>query len=175
MIGQTNIERNNNMSQKITWFITAIFVLILVLPNLGAGQSKPINIALINPIQIFPEGTTITGIRLNIIYGKNISMTGIDFGLVNHIGTGGFTGVQWGLANLSDGNFVGFQNGLLNITNNNVEGFQLGWYNKGNFVNGLQIGLVNYAGSMKGLQIGIINIIKKGGQFPVFPIVNWSF
>jgi len=29
--------------------------------------------------------------------------------------------------------------------------------------------------SMKGLQIGLVNIIRQGGQFPVFPIVNWSF
>jgi hypothetical protein len=163
------------MSHKSAWFLAAIFILILVLPNSGSGQSKPINIALVNPIQIFPENNPITGIRLNIIYGKNISMTGIDFGLINHIGTGGFTGAQLGLANLCDGNFVGFQNALLNITNNDVEGFQLGWFNKGNYVNGLQIGLVNYAGSMKGLQIGIVNVISKGGQFPVFPIVNWSF
>lgn len=102
-------------------------------------------------------------------------MTGIDFGLVNHIGTGGFTGVQWGLVNICYGNFVGFQDALLNFTNSNVEGFQLGWFNKGEYVSGLQIGLVNYAGNMKGLQIGIVNIIKKGSQFPVFPIVNWSF
>ena len=40
---------------------------------------------------------------------------------------------------------------------------------------GLQVGVVNYAQSMRGLQIGLVNIIKQGGQFPVFPIVNWSF
>jgi hypothetical protein len=40
--------------------------------------------------------------------------------------------------------------------------------------NGLQFGLVNYAQRLHGVQIGLINIIKQGGQFPVFPIVNWS-
>ncbi|MCL5268777.1 MAG: hypothetical protein M1469_11860 [Bacteroidetes bacterium] len=63
----------------------------------------------------------------------------------------------------------------MNLTKNNVEGFQYGWFNSGNHVSGFQLGLVNYAESMKGLQIGIVNIIKSGGQFPVFPIVNWSF
>ena len=42
-------------------------------------------------------------------------------------------------------------------------------------MNGVQLGLVNYAGTMHGLQIGLVNIIKQGGAFPVFPIVNWSF
>jgi hypothetical protein len=32
-----------------------------------------------------------------------------------------------------------------------------------------------YAQRLHGVQIGLINIIKTGGQFPVFPIVNWSF
>ena len=149
--------------------------MIFILPNSGTGQSKPVNIALINPIQIFPENTTITGVRLNILYGKNVSMTGIDFGLVNHIGGGGFTGAQFGLVNLCDGKFLGFQDGILNLADGDVEGLQWGLFNKGNYVNGLQFGLVNYAASMKGLQIGLVNIIKKGGQFPVFPIVNWSF
>ncbi len=27
----------------------------------------------------------------------------------------------------------------------------------------------------KGLQIGLVNIIKEGGAFGFFPIVNWSF
>lgn len=163
------------MLQKSVWMIAVIFILIISMLESSIGQTKPVNLALINPVQIFPEDNPISGVRLNILYGKNISMTGIDFGLVNHIGTSGFTGVQCGLVNICDGNFVGFQDALSNFTNSNVEGFQLGWFNKGEYVSGLQIGLVNYAGNMKGLQIGIINIIKKGGQFPVFPIVNWSF
>jgi hypothetical protein len=40
---------------------------------------------------------------------------------------------------------------------------------------GLMLGFVNVAQKMHGLQIGLVNIIKEGGQFPVFPIVNWSF
>lgn len=160
------------MTRKIIW---AIGLLALLLPAMVAAQSKPINIALFNPIQIFPEDNSITGLRINLIYGKNVSMVGLDWGLVNHIGTGGFTGLQWGLVNLCDGNFVGLQGGLLNLSKKNVDGFQYGWYNTGDRVSGFQLGLVNYAESMKGLQIGIINIIKTGGMFPVFPIVNWSF
>jgi hypothetical protein len=47
--------------------------------------------------------------------------------------------------------------------------------NYAGYANGLQLGIVNYAERMNGLQIGFINIIQQGGQFPVFPIINWSF
>jgi len=163
------------MKGKIILAFVAIGILILMLPFAGAAQSKPINIALFNPIQIFPEDNSISGLRINLIYGKNVSMVGLDWGVVNHIGTGGFTGLQWGFVNLCEGDFVGLQGGLLNLSKKNVEGFQYGWYNTGDYVSGFQLGLVNSAESMKGLQIGLINFIKTGGQFPVFPIVNWSF
>ena len=149
--------------------------IILALPFVGAAQTKPINIALFNPIQVFPENNSIEGIRINFIYGKNAGMTGFDWGLVNQVGTGGMKGIQWGFVNLNDGNVVGWQSGAFNINEKDVKGFQFGWYNKGAHVNGFQLGLVNSAETLYGLQIGIINFIKTGGQFPVFPIVNWSF
>jgi hypothetical protein len=63
----------------------------------------------------------------------------------------------------------------VNFVRQDFEGFQWGIVNYARYANGFQLGLVNYAGSMKGLQIGLVNIIDQGGQFPVFPIVNWSF
>lgn len=159
------------MKTKIIWLLW----IILILPSIGKAQYKPINVALFNPIQIFPEGNSIEGIRINLIYGKNVAMTGLDWGFVNDVGSGGFNGVQLGFANISEGNVVGWQNGILNINQNNVKGFQSGWYNSGGHVSGFQLGLVNYAESLYGLQIGILNIIKTGGEFPAFPIINWSF
>lgn len=163
------------MRSKIIFAVLVTGILVLIFPFEGTAQSKPINVALVNPIQIFPEDNTIQGIRLNFIYGKNVSMVGFDWGLANHVGTGGFTGLQWGAVNICDGICKGVQLGLVNYDQKNVEGFQWGWYNRGDYVNGFQLGLVNSAETMKGLQIGIINFIKTGGQFPVFPIVNWSF
>ena len=163
------------MRMKIIRLFGALAMMILVLPSLASAQSKPINIALVNPIQIFPEDNSIAGLRINLIYGKNVSMTGLDWGLINAVGSGGFTGLQWGLVNVCDGNFLGFQAGAINLTDKNVEGFQWGWYNSGDHVSGFQLGLVNNARSLKGIQIGIINIIHTGGFMPVFPIINWSF
>jgi len=55
------------------------------------------------------------------------------------------------------------------------EGVQWGVINTAASWNGLQLGLVNYAQRLHGVQVGLVNIIRSGGQFPVFPIVNWSF
>lgn len=153
------------------WAILILFAL----PSVVLAQSEPINVALFNPIQIFPENTSIEGIRINFIYGKNVSVTGLDWGLVNHVGSGGFKGVQWGAVNISDASVTGWQNGLVNISKGNVKGFQWGWFNSGDHVSGFQLGILNFAKSMYGLQIGLLNFIQTGGQFPVFPIINWSF
>jgi len=164
------------MKSRVLLALGVIWTLILVLPPLGSAQSaKPINVALVNPIQIFPEDVPVQGLRLNFIYGKNVSMVGFDWGLANHVGTGGFAGLQSGAVNICDGTCSGVQFGLVNFDQKNVEGFQCGWVNRGDYVNGFQLGLVNYAETMKGLQVGLVNIIKTGGQFPVFPIINWSF
>ena len=153
------------------------FIAIPALATQAFAQSKPVQISLFAPVQIFDENVPISGVRLNLIYGRNISVTGLDLAfLVNHTTTGHFKGVQFGLVGIADADFVGWQNNeIVNVVKGSFEGFQLGVVNYAYYANGLQLGLVNYAGSMKGLQIGLVNIIDQGGQFPVFPIINWSF
>lgn len=161
---------------KRSWVILGLVSLIIILLSApGYAKNRPIQIALVTPIQIFPEDNSITGIRLNLLYGRNVSVTGLDVGLVNHTTTGKFIGLQYGLVGLSDSDFSGWQDCVVNITNKKFEGFQFGWVNYADYMSGFQLGLVNYAKTAKGLQIGLVNIIRQGGQFPVFPIVNWSF
>ncbi len=158
--------------------LTVIALAIIVsLTSIGSAQaqSKPIQLALVSPIQIFKPESPIAGIRINLIYGKNVSVTGLDWGLVNHTTSGISTGIQWGIVNLNDNHFTGWQDGAVNITGGNAEGLQTGLVNTANYASGVQFGIVNYARSMKGLQIGLVNIIRQGGAFPVFPIINWSF
>lgn len=155
-----------------------------------AQQEKPVQLSLFNPVQLFPEETAVKGLRLNLIYGKNVSVTGLDIGLINHTTSGGFKGLQYGLVGISDADFIGWQNNFVNVskgefqgfqsglvnTTRNMSGFQYGFVNNADEITGVQLGLVNYAGHMtRGLQIGIVNIIREGGKFPVFPIVNWAF
>jgi hypothetical protein len=152
----------------------AVLAVVLVSAPASAGN-RPIQLALVTPVQIVPEDESITGVRLNFIYGKNVFVTGLDLGLVNHTTTGKSKGLQYGILGIADGDFVGWQDNFVNIVKSDFEGFQSGFVNHANFANGVQLGLVNYAASMKGLQIGLVNIIGQGGAFPVFPIVNWSF
>lgn len=154
--------------------LSSVFLIISFSSNLFA-QEKPIQLALINPVQIFPENTSISGLRLNLIYGKNASVTGVDLGFINST-TGIQKGVQFGMLNLTQGGFEGWQDGTVNVTAGNSVGLQTGTvnYHQGNF-NGVQISIVNYSATLKGLQLGLINIIGKGGFLLFFPIFNFDF
>jgi hypothetical protein len=154
----------------------AFVVFFLILTSTPAlAQPRPIQLSLVTPVQIYPEEDSISGIRLNLLYGRNSTVRGLDLGFVNHTTTGLSKGVQLGFLNMSEANFLGLQKGFVNVTQGDFEGFQWGFFNYSKFANGFQLGFVNYVESMKGLQIGLVNVIKQGGKFPVFPIVNWSF
>ncbi len=160
--------------RKLSTVILVLF-LIVILSSVSRSQNNPVQLSLVNPIQIVPESQSINGIRFNLIYGKNANVTGFDFGLVNHT-TGKEVGIQWGMVNLNDDGFTGWQDSFVNITKGMSVGLQSGAvnYHDGHF-NGLQISIVNYAATLKGLQIGLINIIGKGGFLPVFPFFNFDF
>jgi hypothetical protein len=175
---EVSIENLQEAEMLSRFRIPIMLVLAAVIAGAAptfAQQDRPVQLALFTPIQLFPESNSISGIRLSLIYGRNVNVTGVDLGLVNHTTKGTTTGVQWGLVGLSDADFMGWQDNGVNIVKGNFEGLQWGFVNYANHANGLQLGVVNYARSLKGLQIGLVNIIKQGGAFPVFPIVNWSF
>jgi len=139
------------------------------------AKNRPIQLALITPVQIFPEEDPISGIRFNLIYGRNVSVTGLDLGLINHTTTGKSMGIQFGIVSVVDSDFMGWQDNWVNVTKGKFEGFQFGIVNYSKDTSGFQLGLVNYTEIMKGIQVGLVNIIRQGGAFPFFPIVNWSF
>ena len=163
------------MNMRLRALFGFVAVALVLMAAAAVAQERPFQLALVTPIQIFSEDVSITGLRLNLLYGRNQTVTGVDLGLVNHTKSGDSKGIQWGFVNLTDANFTGLQDGWVNITKGDFEGLQWGFVNYVNHGNGLMIGFVNYAMSMKGLQIGLVNFIRQGGQFPVFPIVNWSF
>ncbi len=151
--------------------LTASAAALLMSPALA--QSKPINIALVTPIQIVPPEVEVSGFRWNIIYGKNSAMTGLDIGIANHV-AGPMKGVQLGWFNQAE-SMVGWQDAIVNYTVGEAEGLQWGGVNYAGRINGLQLGLVNYAERANGVQVGLVNIIKEGGMFPVMIIANWGF
>ena len=173
--------------------IRGLGVLALAMAMMAPGQAveaqSPINLSLFPPIQLTGEDESVKGVRLSLVYGKNANMTGLDWSFIANHTTGDFKGVQLGLAGYNEGAFTGWGAGAVNIAKGEFYGLQTGLFGQvnngrgvqfntinqatGNF-NGLQLAIVNYAQSINGVQIGLINIIKEGGQFPVFPIVNWG-
>jgi hypothetical protein len=155
----------------------------------GETAEEPFQIALFNPVQLRPETKGIVGLRLSLIYGKNVMVRGLDVGLVNHNTGGESVGLQYGLVGFIEGDFAGWQDNAVSITRGTFTGYQSGLYNEAGtgtglqmgFVNrardmsGLQLGLVNYTETMYGLQIGLLNIIQRKERLPVFVLVNWSF
>lgn len=172
--------------------VCTVALLAMLLPPFArpaAAQSKPIQLSLVTPVQIVPEDEAVGGFRFNLLYGRNAAMTGFDLGLVNHTRPGDVVGVQFGIVGLSDGGMTGWQANWVNVTKEAMKGVQTGlvnlegdgeglqWaaVNVAEYHNGLQLALVNYARTLHGIQVGLVNIIKEGGAFPFFPIVNWSF
>lgn len=155
--------------------LIGIAIFSVILSSRPALASKPVQVSLFPPIQLVSENEAIGGVRLSLLYGKNTTVTGLDIGVVSHATTGVSKGVQFGFVGIVDADFTGFQDTWVNVTKGKMEGFQWGVVNYAGHASGFQLGFVNYAVTMKGLQIGLLNFIKQGGQFPVFPIVNWSF
>ena len=155
-----------------------IAILIVLMPTISGNlfaQDNPFQLSLFDPIQIVPNSESISGIRLNLIYSKNVNVTGFDWGLVN-VTTGKELGVQWGGVNITEGGCTGWQAGFVNVSHGDFVGLQTSWVNyHGGYFNGLQFSIVNYTETLKGLQLGLINIIGKGGFLPVFPIFNFNF
>jgi hypothetical protein len=153
-----------------------LFMMVLIVFSMKVyAENKPIQIALFTPLQIFPEETSITGVRWNVLYGKNSSVTGLDFGLVNRTTEKMSVGVQFGIMGFADRGWTGLQGNFVNVTRNEFKGIQFGFLNYAEDANGVMIGIINYARRLYGLQIGLFNLIEAGGVAPVMPIVNWAF
>ena len=171
----------------VSAFLAAV-LFTLAHTGVARASDKPIQLALFDPAQIVKNDQAITGLRIDLIYGKNAGMTGLEIGLVNHT-TGDQSGFTYGVVSMVEGEFTGWQNNVVCIADKRFLGLQSGAVNMSKdghgvqfgFVNvtdrmsGLQLGFVNYTKVMdKGLQIGIGNIITEGG-IPFLPIVNWRF
>ncbi|HVP56701.1 MAG TPA: hypothetical protein VMU02_01280 [bacterium] len=154
-----------------------------------AEGSATFQLSLFPPVQLRDENLSISLLRLDLIYGRNVSVHGLDLGLINHCTGGTSVGLQYGIVGYVGGSFVGWQANTIDIVKQRFSGFQSGFYNQMNNgeavqygifnvatdVTGLQLGFINYTQKMYGLQIGLINVIRQKEKLPVLPIINWSF
>jgi hypothetical protein len=98
----------------------------------------PFQGSFVNPVQIFPENTDVRGMRIDVLYGKNASLDGLDVGLVNRVEKH-VRGLQAGGVNLA-GELDGVDVGVVNMVEERVRGLQLA-----------QAG--NFAGEFYGVQL----------------------
>ena len=151
-----------------------------------SGTIMPLQISIFTPIQLVPQRKDITGLKLNIIYGYNEGIYGIDVGiaskakntsslqlnLMNIVDAYG-QGLQMGLFNIAE-DYSGLQFGIFNSCGSQFSGLQAGIFNSAPICTGLQLGLINSCSSMRGVQIGLVNIIAES-NVSFMPIMNMKF
>jgi len=154
----------------------------------SAFDTTPLQISIWPPnAQVVPDYIDVAGLKINLPYGGNNTITGIDLGIASssnrtsalqlnliNVVREDFTGLQLGLFNL-DGAASGVKLGLLmNNVDSMSKGIDIGLINTALECHGLQIGLINYCEFMVGIQVGLINIIRES-NVPFFPIINFCF
>lgn len=176
--------------------LMAVFLMLAVLSPAMAqdAATKPIQLAVFNPVQMVPEEESIKGLRLSLFYTVNQDMTGFSYAFlgVNRT-TGDVKGVEWGLGNWTEGSFYGWQAGLGSYTKERFVGWQGGLaavsegdftglqsggvtWSEGSFFHGWQAGwLVNYSsGDFVGLKTGLVNIAKGPVRGAELAAVNYN-
>lgn len=153
-----------------------------------AYDTTPLQIGIWPPnMQVVTPEINVSGIKLNLPYGGNNNIVGLDLGIAStsdntsalqanilfNMVEEQYKGLQVGLFNLC-GDSAGLQIGLMTSTDKTASGIQIGAVNSALEMNGIQIGLVNYTQFMVGVQIGFVNIITDS-ILPFFPIVNFCF
>jgi hypothetical protein len=145
------------------------------------ASMTPFQASLFTPAQIFTPATPVRGMRLNVIYGEQTSIWGLDVGTLNRttsdvrgvqIGAVNwgreFTGVQIGSYNINDSDDPSLQTGVrVNLTfgvQAKFRGFDFGAFNMTTLdMRGLQIAIVNAnLGSALGMQLGVGNSVQGG-------------
>jgi hypothetical protein len=141
-----------------------------------AAECYPLQIGLYSPVQLISKDKTICGVRLDLIWGDNKAVQGIDIGLVN--GADSVQGIQIGGLNWgprsSEKDSWGLQVGLIGNTEQtnllrpevgpaSFTGVQIaGLVNDSDEVTGVQIALGNGANTVNGVQISV-NILPSNG------------
>lgn len=148
--------------------------------------SFPLQLAIWYPVQALPGNYEVTGLKLNLPYGYNEHVVGIDAGVygtarvmeavqVNVMNDviEQLTGWQVGVINRS-GALAGLQTGVLNFVDLEASGLQIGLINRADDIVGVQIGIINTCEMMQGIQIGLVNIIAES-SVPFMIGINCRF
>lgn len=155
----------------------ASFVLILMSFDARAEETKPVQLAIFEPMQLVPKEDSVAGPRLSVFYTVNKNVSGFDLVWLGvNKTTGDMKGVEIGLGNWVEGAAGGIQIGLVNHAGHRFKGLQYGFANvvEGD-TSGIQWGLVNWSeGYMHGLQAGLLNVSKGASKGFDLGVVNYN-
>lgn len=158
--------------------IVLVLLGLVVLPQfVKAEETKSVQLAVFNPVQLVPQEDSIKGVRLSLFYTVNKDVTGFSLVWLGvNSSTGDVQGIEWGLGNWVEGASYGWQAGLVNHAGKRCVGLQYGLVNvtEGDFT-GLQWGLVNWTeGFMHGVQAGVVNVSKGKSAGIDLGVVNYN-
>lgn len=167
----------------------ATIFLLFISVNLFAQNNESQKTSLFQASLAYPIGSNglssmdySNKFSLNILYGLNGGLNGVEIGSILNYNKGDVRGFQLsGVSNFNTGYSRGFLlsgvstmcldsasglfiSGVLNYTNQNLKGFQLATVNIANDISGFQLGVFNYARKLKGAQLGVINILNNGTE-----------
>jgi hypothetical protein len=160
--------------------------------------TTPLQVTLLDPVQMFSDEADVIGLRLNVLYGVNRNVGGLDVGLCNEatkgfagIGVGGFVNFSEraegiylaGLGNLTVDGMAGLEiAGLMNLYSDAFakktstwRGLQLSALaNAAVIMRGVQVcGLGNMADDMKGVELaGLGNIVDTISGLQLAGLIN---
>ena len=168
--------------KKLTAFFA--FVAMLGLSASLFAETAPVMLSLVDPIQFPDNNVEVTGVRLNLIYGRSRSMTGATLGLANrtdrehiggafgfvHMNEDIFTGAQAGLLGFTRGNLTGADLSMVSICQRHVLGGQAGFVTMNDSLKGVQFGFLNFSKQIEGAQLGFVNLTHdiRGFQLGLF-------
>ena len=141
--------------------LALLLLCIIATPQFArAEDTKPLQLAVFNPVQLVPEDESIKGARFSLFYALNKNVTGLSLVWLGVNGaTGDVKGIELGLGNWVEGSAYGLQFGLVN--------------HAGKRCVGLQYGAVNIVGGdFTGVQWGFVNRTEKSFKGFVWPLIS---
>ena len=152
---------------RCVWRLAALCLLPASLAIVAPGCSwTPVQVAVLDPMQVAPPEDDVYGVRVNLIYGRNANVYGLDVGVWNEVvqSEGALTTLWQEADTESDGRAAGLRLGIYDVTRE-MWGAQIGGMISmaRADMKGIQLaGVMSGAGEARGIQCSLFaNVARK--------------
>lgn len=155
------IPRRFMCSKSAVW-VVPFALLGLVVGDAALAQSlswTPAQVSLLpSVVQLPTEDAPVKGLSLNLYYGAQPSVSGLQLGLISEVESE-LKGIDLDMISLARQNVSGMQTALVNFVGADAKGVQVGALSNQTTaaLTGAQLGLANASGSGRGVQLGFFN------------------